>query len=378
MTRLVLLGATGSIGTQTLDVAKRLDITPLALASGSGTPEFVATAHRYRDSMLAVAHPIDMSGLRSEFGDRISFGPDAVMALAALPDAVVINGVVGFAGLDATLAALEAGNRLGLANKESMVTAGAFVREALQRGGGTLIPVDSEHSALFQCLEGEPRPAVRNLILTASGGPFRGKSRDMLSSVTPEEALQHPTWNMGARVTIDSATLANKGLEVIEAHYLFDVAYDQIQVVVHPTSIVHSVVEFVDGSLLAHMGEADMRIPIQYAITYPDRAQGAGEFSIAGRTLEFEEPDTEVFRALALAYEAGRAGGPAPCVFNAADEVAVAAFLAGQIPFLGIPEVLERTLAKFDGRQVESVADVKEVDAEARALATDAVRALSR
>jgi 1-deoxy-D-xylulose-5-phosphate reductoisomerase len=300
------------------------------------------------------------------------------MALAALPDAVVINGVVGFAGLDATLAALEAGNRLGLANKESMVTAGAFVREALQRGGGTLIPVDSEHSALFQCLEGEPRPAVRNLILTASGGPFRGKSRDMLSSVTPEEALQHPTWNMGARVTIDSATLANKGLEVIEAHYLFDVAYDQIQVVVHPTSIVHSVVEFVDGSLLAHMGEADMRIPIQYAITYPDRAQGAGEFSIAGRTLEFEEPDTEVFRALALAYEAGRVGGPAPCVFNAADEVAVAAFLAGQIPFLGIPEVLERTLAKFDGRQVESVADVKEVDAEARALATDAVRALSR
>ena len=378
MTRLVLLGATGSIGTQTLDVAKRLDITPLALASGSGTPEFVATAHRYRDSMLAVANPIDMSGLRSEFGSRISFGPDAVMALAALPDAVVINGVVGFAGLDATLAALEAGNRLGLANKESMVTAGAFVREALQRGGGTLIPVDSEHSALFQCLEGEPRPAVRNLILTASGGPFRGKSRDMLSSVTPEEALQHPTWNMGARVTIDSATLANKGLEVIEAHYLFDVAYDQIQVVVHPTSIVHSVVEFVDGSLLAHMGEADMRIPIQYAITYPDRAQGAGEFSIAGRTLEFEEPDTEVFRALALAYEAGRVGGPAPCVFNAADEVAVAAFLAGQIPFLAIPEVLERTLAKFDGRQVESVADVKEVDAEARALATDAVRALSR
>jgi 1-deoxy-D-xylulose-5-phosphate reductoisomerase len=378
MTRLVLLGATGSVGTQTLDVAKRLGITPVALASGSGTPEFVATAHRYRDSMLAVASPIDMSGLRSEFGSRISFGPDAVMALAALPDAVVINGVVGFAGLDATLAALEAGNRLGLANKESMVTAGAFVREALQRGGGTLIPVDSEHSALFQCLEGEPRPAVRNLILTASGGPFRGKSRGTLSSVTPEEALQHPTWNMGARVTIDSATLANKGLEVIEAHYLFDVAYDQIQVVVHPTSIVHSVVEFVDGSLLAHMGEADMRIPIQYAITYPDRAQGAGEFSIAGRTLEFEEPDTEVFRALALAYEAGRAGGPAPCVFNAADEVAVAAFLTGQIPFLAIPEVLERTLAKFDGRQVESVADVKEVDAEARALATDAVRALSR
>jgi 1-deoxy-D-xylulose-5-phosphate reductoisomerase len=378
MTRLVLLGATGSIGTQTLDVAKRLNITPLALASGSGTPEFVATAHRYRDAMLAVANPIDMGGLRSEFGDRISFGPDAVMALAALPDTVVINGVVGFAGLDATLAALEAGNRLGLANKESMVTAGPFVREALQRGGGTLIPVDSEHSALFQCLEGEPRPAVRNLILTASGGPFRGKSRDMLSSVTPEEALQHPTWNMGARVTIDSATLANKGLEVIEAHYLFDVAYDQIQVVVHPTSIVHSLVEFVDGSLLAHMGEPDMRIPIQYAITYPDRAEGAGAFSIAGRTLAFEEPDTEVFRALALAYEAGRVGGPAPCVFNAADEVAVAAFLAGQIPFLAIPEVLERTLSKFDGRQVESVADVKEVDAEARALAADAVRVLSR
>jgi 1-deoxy-D-xylulose-5-phosphate reductoisomerase len=319
-----------------------------------------------------------MDGLRREFGNRISFGPDSLIELAALPNAVVINGVVGFAGLDATLAALDAGNRLGLANKESMVTAGAFVRQALQRGGGTLIPVDSEHSALFQCLEGEPRAAVRNLILTASGGPFRGKSRDMLSSVTPDEALRHPTWNMGARVTIDSATLANKGLEVIEAHYLFDVAYDQIRVVVHPTSIVHSLVEFVDGSLLAHMGEPDMRIPIQYAITYPDRAEGTSDFSIAGRTFEFEEPDMEVFKALALAYEAGRAGGPAPCAFNAADEIAVAAFLAGQIPFLAIPEVLEKTLAQFDGRQVESVAHVKEVDAEARSLATKTVFALSR
>jgi 1-deoxy-D-xylulose-5-phosphate reductoisomerase len=378
MTRLVLLGATGSIGTQTLDVAHRLKIDPVALASGLGTPEFVKTARKYSDAMLAVAAPIDMVGLRREFGSRISFGSDAVMALAALPDAVVINGVVGFAGLDATLAALDAGNRLGLANKESMVAAGALVQNALQRGGGTLVPVDSEHSALFQCLEGEPRAAVRNLILTASGGPFRGKTREMLSSVTPEEALQHPTWKMGERVTIDSATLANKGLEVIEAHYLFNVPYDQIQVVVHPTSIVHSLVEFVDGSLLAHMGEPDMRIPIQYAITYPDRAEGAGRFSLAGRTLEFEEPDTDVFRALALAYEAGRAGGPAPCVFNAADEVAVAAFLAGQIPFLAISEVLERTLAQFEWRQMESVAHVKEVDAEARSLASDSVASLSR
>ncbi len=374
MTRLVLLGATGSIGSQTLEVAQRLGMEPAALASGRGEDDFRTIARRFPDADLAVANPSDKQALSDEFGGRVAFGPDAVTALAAESDAVVINGVVGFAGLDATMAALKAGNRLGLANKESMVAAGAFVQEALATGGGSLIPVDSEHSALFQCLEGEPRDAVRNLILTASGGPFRGKTKRELTEITPIQALNHPTWEMGARVTVDSATLANKGLEVIEAHYLFGVPYEQIKVSVHPQSIVHSLVEFVDGSLKAHVGEPDMRIPIQYAITYPERAEGTGPFSLAGRNLEFFEPDMDAFPALRLAFEAGAAGGAAPCVFNAADEVAVAAFLAGRLSFLGIAEVIESTLERASSRLVRSIEELKAIDAEARALAEGFVR----
>ena len=369
MTRLVLLGATGSIGSQTLEVGDRLGIEPAALASGRGEEDFRVIARIFPSADLAVANPVDKAELGKEFGSRIAFGTDAVTALAGAPDSVVINGVVGFAGLDATMAALNAGNRLGLANKESMVAAGSFVQAALARGGGSLIPVDSEHSALFQCLEGEPAEAVRNLILTASGGPFRGKTRGELTDITPAQALNHPTWDMGARVTIDSATLANKGLEVIEAHYLFGVPYDQIKVLVHPQSIVHSLVEFVDGSLKAHVGEPDMRIPIQYAITYPARSEGTGPFSLAGRSLEFFEPDVDAFPALRLAFEAGRAGGVAPCVFNAADEVAVAAFLEGKLTFLGIAEVIERTLEQIGSGPASSIDEVKAVDAEAREVA---------
>lgn len=369
MTRLVLLGATGSIGSQTLEVGDRLGIEPAALASGRGEEDFRVIARIFPSADLAVANPVDKAELGKEFGSRIAFGTDAVTALAGAPDSVVINGVVGFAGLDATMAALNAGNRLGLANKESMVAAGSFVQAALARGGGSLIPVDSEHSALFQCLEGEPAEAVRNLILTASGGPFRGKTRGELADITPAQALNHPTWDMGARVTIDSATLANKGLEVIEAHYLFGVPYDQIKVLVHPQSIVHSLVEFVDGSLKAHVGEPDMRIPIQYAITYPARSEGTGPFSLAGRSLEFFEPDVDAFPALRLAFEAGRAGGVAPCVFNAADEVAVAAFLEGKLTFLGIAEVIERTLEQIGSGPASSIDEVKAVDAEAREVA---------
>jgi 1-deoxy-D-xylulose-5-phosphate reductoisomerase len=377
MTRLVLLGATGSIGSQTLEVAQRLGMEPAALASGRGQDDFRTIARRFPDADLAVANPSDERALSDEFGSRVAFGPDAVTALAAEPESVVINGVVGFAGLDATMAALQVGNRLGLANKESMVAAGAFVQEALAAGGGSLIPVDSEHSALFQCLEGEPRDAVRNLILTASGGPFRGKTKRDLTDITPTQALNHPTWDMGARVTVDSATLANKGLEVIEAHYLFGVPYEQIKVSVHPQSIVHSLVEFVDGSLKAHVGEPDMRIPIQYAITYPERAEGTGPFSLAGRNLEFFEPDMDAFPALRLAFEAGAAGGAAPCIFNAADEVAVAAFLDGRLSFLGIAGVIESTLAKVGSRSAGSIEELKTIDAEARALAAGFVRSSS-
>jgi 1-deoxy-D-xylulose-5-phosphate reductoisomerase len=283
---------------------------------------------------------------------------------------VVINGVVGFAGLPATLSALEAGNRLGLANKESLVTAGPIVLEALERSAGDLIPIDSEHSALFQCLVGESPERVRKLVLTASGGPFFGRTSEELEVVTPQEALAHPTWAMGPRITVDSATLVNKGLEVIEAHFLFRVPFELIEVVIHPQSIVHSFVEFVDGSLKAHLGEPDMRVPIQYAITYPDRRPGALEpFSMTDRDLVFREPDRDAFPALDLAYESGRRGGSAPAVFNAADEVAVRAFLEGRLGFRGIPLVLEKTLTGTGWNEVTTLADVLEADREARAVA---------
>ncbi len=306
----------------------------------------------------------------AEFGDRVRFGPEALVELAAQDGCVVVNGVVGFAGLPATLSALAAGNRLALANKESLVAAGPVVLEALARSAGQLIPVDSEHSALFQCLVGEPRSAVRKLVLTASGGPFFGLPREELATVTPEQALRHPTWSMGPRITVDSATLVNKGLEVIEAHHLFGIPFDDIEVVVHPQSIVHSLVEFVDGSLKAHMGEPDMRIPIQYAITYPDRVEGAQEtFALANRDLTFRTPDREAFPALDLAYEAGRRGGSAPAAFNAADEVAVGAFLEGRLGFQGISMILEQTLAATGWDPISTVADVLAADREARAIA---------
>jgi len=279
----------------------------------------------------------------------------------------VINGIVGVAGLAASVAALEAGNRLALANKESLVAGGPVVLAALKQGGGELIPVDSEHSALFQCLMGEALPAVRRLILTASGGPFRGSSSGDLNAVTVEQALDHPTWSMGPRITIDSASLMNKAFEVIEAHFLFGFGYDQIDVVVHPQSVVHSLVEFVDGSLKAHLGEPDMRVPIQFAVTEPARAAGdLAEFDLIGRTLTFEAPDPKVFRCLALGYEAGRAGGSAPAVLNAADEVAVRAFLERRIGFSSIPEIVERTLEATPISEPTTVGDVMAVDREAR------------
>ncbi len=372
MNDLVVLGVTGSIGRQTLEVAEALGLAPAALAAGSGTGDFVEVAEAHPDAALAVADPGDRDALADRFGTRIDFGPDAVASMAARPGSTVINGIVGFAGLDASLAALKAGNRLGLANKESLVAAGPLVTDALASGGGELIPVDSEHSAIFQCLIGEPAEAVRRLVLTASGGPFRGRARSDLGRVTVAEALAHPTWDMGPRITIDSATLVNKGLEVIEAHHLFEVGFDRISVVVHPQSIVHSLVEFVDGSLKAHVGEPDMRIPIRYALTHPDRAAG-DPFELAGHTLEFHEPAMESFPALELAYAAGRAGGGAPAAFNAADEVAVEAFLAERIAFLDIARVLEATLDRIGSPPIPDVEAVHAVDAEARVSAAETI-----
>lgn len=366
----VVLGATGSIGAQALDVCARLGVEPTALASGRGSEEFIRVARLYPDAMLAVADPEDAGALTDAFGARVHFGAVNVTALAASPDSVVINAIVGFAGLEATIAALAAGNRLALANKESMVTAGPIVNEVLASGGGELIPVDSEHSALFQCLAGEPRMGVRRLLLTASGGPFRGRGRAELAGVTPAEALDHPTWDMGPRVTIDSATLANKGLEVIEAHHLFGIGFDAIEVVVHPQSIVHSLVEFVDGSLKAHVGLPDMRIPIQYALTHPNRAPLPLPFDLTTvGPLEFEKPDFDTFPALRAAFDAGRAGGGAPAIFNAADEVAVEAFLADRIGFLDISSTILATLDELGALPGDTIEAIKAADTEARRVA---------
>lgn len=362
MKRIALLGATGSIGRQALEIIDaRSDLELCAVAVGSRAQEgrSIAADRSVRHVSIAGDPPLD----------------DLV---AAAEPHVVLNAVVGFAGLPATLAALESGMDLALANKESLVAAGDLVLAAQERGGGRILPVDSEHSAAMQCLEGSDPSAVDSLVLTASGGPFRGRSRDELQAVSPAEALAHPTWNMGPKITIDSATLMNKGLELIEAHYLFRIDYARIEVVVHPTSIVHAMVRFRDGATLAHMGYPDMRVPISYALSYPDRAATPTaplDFE-SGLVLEFFPPDEEAFPCLRLAREAGVRAGTAPCVLNAANEVAVAAFLDERLPFLGIAEVVERTLQTVDTDAARELDDLVEADSAARRFAEESARAL--
>ena len=369
---LVVLGATGSIGRQTLEVAEALGLEVLALGARRGSDELVSLAERYPAARVvaAAATGPEREHCAAVLGSRFAAGAEALANLAAIPGTTVVNGVVGAAGLRASVTALEAGNRLALANKESLVAGGPVIAAALQRGGGELVPVDSEHSALAQCLLGEDPAGVRRLILSASGGPFRGRAAADLETVTVAEALAHPTWQMGRRITIDSATLMNKAFEVIEAHFLFGIGYDAIEVVVHPQSIVHSLVEFVDGSVKAQLGDPDMRVPIRWAVTHPRRAPAGTEpFALAGRSLTFEEPDLEAFPCLRLGYEAGRAGGTAPAVLNAADEIAVQAFLEGRIGFTTIPKIIEQSLEAVALRPVESVEDVLEADREARGVA---------
>jgi 1-deoxy-D-xylulose-5-phosphate reductoisomerase len=339
VTRVALLGATGSIGRQAIEVIEANDELELvAASSGSTAIEGLA--------------PLTQTG-----------GDPTELLERARPD-VVLNAVVGFAGLAPTMWALEQGVTLALANKESLVAAGELALEARRRGRGDLIPVDSEHSALFQCAQlGEPE----SIVLTASGGPFRGRTRDELQNVTPDEALAHPTWNMGPKITVDSATLANKGLEIIEAHFLFGVPYNQIEVVIHPTSIVHGLVRFRDGASIAHLGYPDMRVPISYALTYPKRAATPVP-PLELQTLEFDRPDTDTFRLLALAREAGEAGGTYPCAYNAANEVAVQAFLEGRIGFLDIAAAVEDVLARVDGSQARDLEELVESDRRARDL----------
>jgi 1-deoxy-D-xylulose-5-phosphate reductoisomerase len=353
MKRIALLGATGSIGRQALEIIEEHPGLEL-VAAASGTQEI--------DGLAPLTQ---VGGDLTELLDR------------AEPD-VVLNAVVGFAGLPATLWALERGVDLALANKESLVSGGDLALAAWKRGGGRLLPVDSEHSAAFQLLDGAEPDTVHSLVLTASGGPFRGRGRAELEDVTSNEALTHPTWNMGPKITVDSATLMNKGLELIEAHYLFGLPYDRIEVVVHPTSVVHALVRFRDGASLAHLGYPDMRVPISYALTHPERAATPIEpLDLAtGLILEFRAPDLEAFPCLALARAAGEAGNTAPCVLNAANEVAVAAFLDGELPFLGIPGVVEQTLAVIDCVPAADLAQLTAIDAEARRVASARTREL--
>src|SRR6186713_3126538 len=349
--RIALLGATGSIGRQALEVvAANPDLTVCALSSGS--------------------QPLD--GLAADLGvEHTQVGGDVTELLERAEPDVVLNAVVGFAGVGATLWALDNGVTLALANKESLVAAGDLALDAWRRGEGLLLPVDSEHSALHQCLDGHGPGTVDSVVLTASGGPFRNRSHEELESVTVEEALAHPTWSMGPKITIDSATLANKGLELIEAHYLFGLEYGRIEVVVHPTSVVHALVRFRDGASLAHLGYPDMRVPISFALTFPDRRATpipALDFS-AGLTLEFEAPDLDTFPLLAIAREAGERGGTYPCAFNAANEVAVTAFLEGRIRFVEIAGLVEEALDAVSGAPARDLAELVEADEEARRLA---------
>ena len=349
--RIALLGATGSIGRQALEVvAANPELTVCALASGSQPVGELA-------ARLGVEHA-QVGGDLTELLD------------AAEPD-LVLNAVVGFAGVGATLWALEHGVTLALANKESLVAAGDLATAAWKRGGGLLLPVDSEHSALFQCLDGHAPQTITSVVLTASGGPFRNRSAEELESVTVEEALAHPTWSMGPKITIDSATLANKGLELIEAHYLFGLDYDRIEVVVHPTSVVHALVRFRDGASLAHLGYPDMRVPISFALTHPERraTKVHGLDFSAGFQLEFEPPDPERFPLLPLARHAGEQAGTYPCAFNAANEVAVAAFLDGRIRFTEIAELVHHALDEVDGAPAGDLAALVEADEQARRVA---------
>ncbi|MEO2104523.1 MAG: 1-deoxy-D-xylulose-5-phosphate reductoisomerase [Actinomycetota bacterium] len=371
-----LVGATGSIGTQTLDVVERWPdrFEVVALACGRSS-DVIEQARRFGVSLVGVADRDAAREIREALpGVEVVDGPDAAAVVAGCGADVVVNGMVGSIGLSPTMAALRAGSRLALANKESLIVGGQLVHDAA--APDQVVPVDSEHSAIAQCLRGGRAEEVARLVVTASGGPFRGRTRDQLKTVTVDDALAHPTWDMGAVITINSATLANKGLEVIEAHLLFDIDYDRIDVVVHPQSIVHSMVEFVDGATVAKLSPPDMRLPIQLALTWPERlafAPTTMDWTTA-QDLTFEPLDDDTFPMVRLAVQAGRAGGTAPAAFNAANEVAVETFLQRGLDFLGITEVVAATLESHDVQTAESVEQVLAAEADARRTAAELIR----
>ncbi len=407
MTTVSLVGSTGSIGTQAVDVVEAAPdrYRVVAIAAHRSVETLADQAHRLRPALVAIGDPGAAAELEPLLpaGTELLTGLDGLVAAAHAAD-VVLNAVVGFAGLPVTLAALESGRRLALANKESLIAGAPVVQRARRTPGAQIVPVDSEHCAIHQCLSvveprrpradgsgwigpGDPQPggdepaplvpypSVTRLLVTASGGPFRGRTRGELGSVGVADALSHPTWRMGPKITVDSSTLMNKGLEVIEAHELFGLPYDRIEVVVHPQSVVHSMVELVDGSTIAQLSQPDMRLPIGYALGWPERLEhafGAIDWA-APLSLSFEPPDRAAFPCLDLAYAAGRAGGPAPAWLNAANEVAVAAFLDGRLDWLGIADVVAAVLDRCDGAPLRSVDDVLDADRSARELAADAV-----
>jgi 1-deoxy-D-xylulose-5-phosphate reductoisomerase len=390
MTREVsVVGSTGSIGTQAIDVVRRArgEFRITAIGARRSVDLLIAQARALAPDIVAIADADLGSELKAALpGIDVRAGAGALESIAMVGE-IVVNGVVGFAGLDVTIAALESGRRLALANKESLIAGAPVVQRARATPGAEIVPVDSEHCAIHQCLGerrhttaedlgalGGPNPSddVSRLIVTASGGPFRGRSAEDLAHVTVEDALAHPTWKMGPKITIDSSTLMNKGLEVIEAHELFGIGFDEIEVVVHPQSIVHSMVEFCDGATIAQLSNPDMRLPIGYSLAYPDRFDvpfGALDWRVLGQ-LDFAEPDIRTFRCLTLAYDAGRAGGSAPATLNAANEIAVDAFLEGRLSWLGIAEVVEETLDAHSVVALGSVEDVLNADADARRIAT--------
>lgn len=380
MKRVLVLGSTGSIGMQALEViARTRDLTVVGLSCGGRVTELVSQATALGVEDIAIADLAAAAGLPVALYPelRVRTGSGAAARLVREVEAdLVLNAIVGFAGLEASVAALELGRSLALANKESLVSGGTFVTGLARRAGVTILPVDSEHSALFQLLGGEDTAAVETLVLTASGGPFRGRGAAELAKVGPADALAHPTWDMGAKISIDSATLMNKGLEVIEAHHLFDMPYDRIEVVVHPQSLVHALVRLVDGALLAHMGVPDMRVPIAYALRHPERRHLATDrldLTAVG-ALTFEHPDTSTFRCLTLAREAGAAGDAHTCALNAANEVAVQAFLGGKLGFLGIAEVVSRVLGDVESGDPTSYEEIAAIDAAARSRARDVLK----
>lgn len=371
MKKIAILGSTGSIGTQTLEIVrKEADLQVAALAAGANVELMEKQVREFKPSLVAMWTEEAARDLRLRLGDlqvRVVYGMEGLLEVAACETSeVLVTAIVGMIGIRPTIAAIEHGKTIALANKETLVTAGHIIMPLAAKMGIPILPVDSEHSAIFQSMHGENRARVEKILLTASGGPFRGKKREELASMTVENALNHPNWSMGKKVTIDSASLVNKGLEVMEAKWLFDVSLEQIQVLVHPQSIIHSAVEYADGGIMAQLGMPDMKLPIQYALFYPDRRPMDTErvdfFRL--KQLTFEEPDTDTFRGLALAYQAARRGGTLPTVFNAANEKAVALFLQKKISFLQIPELIEASMEQHHTTDDPTVEQILEAEAE--------------